>query len=246
MSIRPICTINYPLTNMVNRCIIKLTTLVNDKKGMIKVFTNFAKLDKEKKIRIINAALKEFGTKGYDNASTNNIVKEADISKGILFHYFKNKRQLFLYLYDYCVEVCSEEIYKKIDQEERDIIKRLQQISLIKLGLLRIYPGMTKFVEVAYLENSPDIKSEIDEKNKKLVNESYTKVFNNIDATMFKDGVDVNKAINMILWTFEGIAESEQKKLSSLSVKEIDYDRLFKESEEYIEIFRKAFYKDNI
>ncbi len=209
------------------------------------MYTNFAKLDEEKKIRIINAALKEFGSKGYDNASTNSIVKEANISKGILFHYFKNKKQLFLYLYDYCVEVCSEEIYGKIDQEERDIIKRLQQISLIKLDLIRIYPGMIKFIEVAYLESSPDIKNELDEKNKKFINENYTKVFNNIDVTMFKDGVDVDKVISMIQWTFEGIAESEQKKLSALSVKEIDYDRLFKESEEYIEIFRKAFYKDN-
>ena len=58
-------------------------------------------LSEEKQQRILNAALKEFAQKGYKNASTNQIVKEADISKGLLFHYFKNKKQLFLFLYDY-------------------------------------------------------------------------------------------------------------------------------------------------
>ena len=40
---------------------------------------------------MINAALKIFAKNGYAHASTDDIVKEAGISKGLLFHYFINK-----------------------------------------------------------------------------------------------------------------------------------------------------------
>lgn len=46
----------------------------------------------EKKERMINSALKEFSVNTFQKASTNTIVEEAGISKGLLFHYFGNKK----------------------------------------------------------------------------------------------------------------------------------------------------------
>jgi len=43
----------------------------------------FLALEPEKQSRIINAAIKEFVHKGYNKASTNEMVKDADISKGL-------------------------------------------------------------------------------------------------------------------------------------------------------------------
>ena len=51
----------------------------------------FFDLKKEKQDRMINAALKVFALNGYRHASTDDIVREAAISKGLLFHYFENK-----------------------------------------------------------------------------------------------------------------------------------------------------------
>ena len=48
----------------------------------------FFDLKKEKQDRMINAALKAFAVNGYKRASTDEIVKDAGISKGLLFHYF--------------------------------------------------------------------------------------------------------------------------------------------------------------
>ena len=46
----------------------------------------FFDLKKEKQDRILNGALKIFALNGYKNGSTDVIVKEAGISKGLLFH----------------------------------------------------------------------------------------------------------------------------------------------------------------
>lgn len=58
----------------------------------------FVKLTKSKQDKIFYSALKEFAMKGYSLASTNNICKEALISKGSMFQYFKNKENLFLFV----------------------------------------------------------------------------------------------------------------------------------------------------
>lgn len=61
----------------------------------------FFDLKKEKQDRIINAALKVFALNGYRHASTDDIVKTACISKGLLFHYFESKLGLYVFLFDY-------------------------------------------------------------------------------------------------------------------------------------------------
>ena len=63
----------------------------------------FFDLKKEKQDRMLNAALKIFALQGYRHASTDDIVKEAGISKGLLFHYFESKLGLYSFVYDYSV-----------------------------------------------------------------------------------------------------------------------------------------------
>jgi AcrR family transcriptional regulator len=50
---------------------------------------------KETKNSIISAALKEFGAKGYLDASMRDIARNAGVSVGNIYRYFKNKSELF-------------------------------------------------------------------------------------------------------------------------------------------------------
>ncbi len=54
--------------------------------------------------RILDGALKEFAAKSYTEASVNNICNDNDISKGIIYHYFKDKDELYLQ----CVKECFD------------------------------------------------------------------------------------------------------------------------------------------
>ncbi|WP_105617810.1 TetR/AcrR family transcriptional regulator [Vallitalea okinawensis] len=64
----------------------------------------FEKLDRKKQERIINAALHVFSVNDYKNALTDDIAAKAEISKGSLFQYFKNKLSLYLHLYNFSLE----------------------------------------------------------------------------------------------------------------------------------------------
>jgi len=207
------------------------------------MFSKFLNLKQEKQEKILDATIREFADKGFDKASTNEIVKEAGISKGILFHYFKNKKNLFLFVFDYCVELCLDEFSKKVNFEETDFFAKLRQISSFKLELAHKYPKIFRFFEVAIGEESIVVNNEIEERKKKISESNYDKVFNNIDMSKFRHGVDTTRAINIVMWTLEGIGTSELQKAKLSTSKQLDYEKTFSEMDIYLDMFKKYFYK---
>jgi len=203
----------------------------------------FFTLPQEKQERILNASIKEFAQKGFKNASTNEIVKEAGISKGLLFHYFNNKKDLFLFLYDHFSEILLKEFFEKLDSEETDIFNKLKQISTLKIQLMNQYPDIFDFFVKATVEEDRDIKKDIVERNDKMTVNSFARLFANIDTSKFREGVEIDKAINIILWTFEGIGNRHLDKLKLLPAETNNYKEIFDDIANYIEILKKSFYK---
>ncbi|EIJ80194.1 TetR family transcriptional regulator [Bacillus methanolicus PB1] len=206
------------------------------------MYSKFLNLSPDKQERILNAALKEFSQKGYEKASTNEIVKEAEISKGLLFHYFKNKKELFLFLYDHFVEIIMDEFYSKIDWNERDLLMRFREITVLEFELMKKYPDIFNFFMAAYHEESADVKIELEKRNKEILVSSYQKLFTDIDTSKFKQGIDINRAINIIIWTMEGFSNEQQKKEKLRSVDQINMDEILSEINHYLNLLKTFFY----
>jgi AcrR family transcriptional regulator len=187
--------------------------------------------------------MKEFAQKGFKNASTEAIVKEADISKGALFYYFKNKKGLFLFLYDYALNIIRDEILGKFDYDEKDIFERRKQAMLLKIDVLIKHPEMYDFLGTAYLEDSSEVKSEIDSVNKKELAAGHAKLFEGLDFSRFKEGVDIKKAIEIITWTVEGFINKETQRMKTIPLHDIDQYELVKELDTYLIMLKKSFYK---
>lgn len=62
----------------------------------------FYNLDTKKKDRFIQAFLKEFSSKLYEEASITSVVKQLGIAKGSVYQYFDDKLDLFLHLKTHC------------------------------------------------------------------------------------------------------------------------------------------------
>ena len=60
----------------------------------------FYKLDPQKQERILDAAAEEFTREGYQAASINQIIKDADISRGSFYTYFLDKHDLFDFIFE--------------------------------------------------------------------------------------------------------------------------------------------------
>ena len=65
----------------------------------------FSALPKEKQQAILRAGYRVFSQNSYKKSPMQEIAEEAGISKSLLFYYFRNKRALYLYLWDHCARV---------------------------------------------------------------------------------------------------------------------------------------------
>ncbi len=208
--------------------------------------SKFLSLKPEKQERILNAAIKEFARKGFEKASTNEIVKEANIGKGMLFHYFKSKKDLFLFLYDHTLDIVMTEFLGKLDWNEKDVFNRLRQMVYAKLELMKKYPEIFNFLMAANRESSGEVRKELESRNKEVTNAGYRKAFEDIDFGKFKEGIDIQKALNIIVWTVEGFAAKQQEKAGPLSLNELHTDELLAEMDRYLELLKNCFYKPQL
>ena len=113
----------------------------------------FFDLKKEKQDRMINAAQKVFALNGYRHASTDDIVREAAISKGLLFHYFENKLGVYAFVYDYSVRYLLLELSTAVDAKETDLFTLMQQVETGKMHAMCGYPYLQPFLNRAQAEN---------------------------------------------------------------------------------------------
>ena len=74
----------------------------------------FFNLSEAKRKRIFAAAVEEFATRRFSEASINQIVKEARISRGSFYQYFRGKEDLYLYV---LTEIGKEKISAAVPQQ---------------------------------------------------------------------------------------------------------------------------------
>ena len=95
--------------------------------------SKFFDLKKEKQDRIINAALKIFALQGYRHGSTDDIVREAAISKGLLFHYFGSKLGVYRFVYDYSVRFMNLELRSTVSPKETELFAVMKQVECARM-----------------------------------------------------------------------------------------------------------------
>ncbi len=207
------------------------------------MFLKFMNLEPERRNVMLNAALKEFAEKGFDDASTNIIAKESGISKPLMFHYVNNKKDFFLFLYDYCLEFLEKEYFNRIDLQEKDIFKRLRQTCLLKIQVMQKYPWIFDFVRVAVLTDSKTVNEELKKKRKMVETKSFERFYGDIDTSCFRSELDVDKAKQLIFWAVGGYANQILEQLKSLDVPEFDSEKIHDEFNGYLDELRKTYYQ---
>lgn len=195
-------------------------------------------ISQEKHTKIVNAAMEVFAKHPYKKASTAEIAKKAGIAKGLLFHYFENKRSLYFYLYDIGIEIISNEINVEGVLQTNDFFERLNNVTLAKFDSMRRHPFINSFFIKVYLEDDEEIKAELDERLAKLVNNKHI-LTDNIDVSMFRKTVDIEVLSNLIV-TFS--VEFIQSML--VMNPEVDMKLIVVEYQKYMKLLKENFYKE--
>ena len=192
----------------------------------------FFDLKKEKQDRIINAVLKIFAQNGYRHASTDDIVKEADISKGLLFHYFSSKIGVYEFIYEYSVRYMILELTTKVSKTESNLFEVMKQIEMARMNAMKGYPYIQQFLNRCEKEDAPEAQEVLREK-RPLLQEEYDRIYKQVLYTDFPAGVDGHKLQKMMELTVEGLM------LEKFEEKAFAPERLYGEIAGYMDMMRR-------
>lgn len=91
--------------------------------------------------KILDSALREYAEKGYGLASINTICSAGGISKGILYHYFRDRDELYLTCVRECFEVLTAYLRARAVLEKGDAESGLRSYFDARLAFFRENPS---------------------------------------------------------------------------------------------------------
>ena len=198
----------------------------------------FLALTDEKRTAILNAALQCFGKFGYEKASINDIAVAAHISKASVFQYFGSKKQLYIYLLEYCKKIIEGIFDKEALNSQTDLFDRILASSRMEMESFQNQPFILQFITSVWEETSPEVADALVILTEEVCKFRNDMVLREDDALKFKNPEDAQPVFQMLLLMAEGYAARYR------GVAAFDFQAVMEDFEENIAILRKNFYKE--
>lgn len=187
----------------------------------------FFSLPKEKQQAILNAGYRVFSQNSYKHSPMSEIAAEAGISKSLLFHYFHNKRELYLFLWDQCAQITIEYLTKSGCYEQRGLFESMERGMRAKLEIIRLYPDMANFTIKAFYETDADISAAVQESYHRYFNLKADKARVNMSPEQFIPGLDIPMMYREMYLASEGyLWEMVQRGNVDMAQMERDFSKL--------------------
>lgn len=161
--------------------------------------------------RILAAALEEFGSKSYDAASVNSICEAGQIPKGLIYHNFKGKDELYLL----CVKSCYDEMMAALEVHSFEILdakESLQNFLMVRQRFFQENPNYANIFFNAVLQPPKHLAQELAQLRRgfdEYFSQCYLAVLN---CLTLRDGITKELALEYFLAASEMFNSYFQKK----------------------------------
>lgn len=187
----------------------------------------FFSLPEEKQQAIINAGYRVFSQNTYKNSPMSEIANAAGISKSLLFHYFHNKKELYLFLWDKCAETTIKYLTENGCYGQTGLFESMERGMRAKMEIIRRYPDMANFTIKAFYETDPEICAAVQTSYHKYFNLKADKTRLNLDPSQFVAGLDIPMMYREMYRASEGyLWEMVQRGRVDMEQMERDFSRL--------------------
>lgn len=135
------------------------------------------------RFKILQVALNEFANYSYEKSSINRICTDGNISKGVMYHYFKDKDELYLLCIRYCYDTMVD-YYKVRLKDELDWREEIKKFFEIRYHFFRENPLLQRIFFNTLLRMPEHLKEEIKKITKSLDDLNYEfsmKILNKIE-----------------------------------------------------------------
>lgn len=195
----------------------------------------FFLLPAEKQQRIMNAGYRVFARNSYKKSPMSEIADAAGISKSLLFHYFHNKKELYLYLWEQCCQITVEYLTEYGCYEQEDLFEMLYRGMQAKIRMMKSYPDLGAFAIQVFYEKDPEVRPAVRESCKKYYDFKLEKALVNLNPGQFVPGLDLQMMYRDMYWASEGYLWEVMQR------GDLDICRMEKDFMEMIEFWKKIY-----
>ncbi|MBR5323232.1 MAG: TetR/AcrR family transcriptional regulator [Muribaculaceae bacterium] len=148
-----------------------------------------------KELQILEAAEKEFLTKGYDGARTTSIAKAAGVTHAMLHYYFRTKEQLFERIIDKKMSEITPLLTYLFGNDKLPLAERIKEAVSVHFDFIVANPELPKFLINEVLPNKERfvvLKSKIDK-----VLHQFNNLQKEVDEAALRGEVEQFNIINL-------------------------------------------------
>lgn len=198
---------------------------------------------------ILRAAIVEFGRMGYAAASTNTIIKQAQVSKGLLFHYFTNKEKLYKAAQLYVMEQYGYYMAQRMDTSTPDFFERILTNLRIKMeygcenaDFLALINQVLQLESDENTLTKPEAEAYVMEQwESKAKRPDF---FGGLDLSLFREGIEVMKVMDITRLALEACwLRFSQRYDNDMHQIVKEMDSYFAECEDIIMLLKKGAYR---
>ena len=160
----------------------------------------FYSLPKEKQQAILRADYRVFSRHSYKQSPMREIAEAAGISKALLFHYFRNKRELYLYLWNQCAVATISVMDQFHCSEAVPFFPQMERGMQDTLKIMRQEPDMAGFAIRAYYEEDPAIRPAIQESMRRYLSGKAKMPMLRLKPEEFRPGLDLQMMYKQMYW----------------------------------------------
>ena len=140
----------------------------------------------------------------YKKASMLAIANEANISKSLLFYYFKDKKEYYLFLFDTAIAFLDEQRETHNPNIKYDFFELINRTIEHRMRMIDAYPYLYKFIASAYYEDIEEIKPVLDNRKKVMLQSEKVAFLKVVDHEKFKEPNDAELLFDIVLAAAEG------------------------------------------
>ncbi|WP_127849193.1 TetR/AcrR family transcriptional regulator [Lacticaseibacillus hulanensis] len=202
--------------------------------------------DPEKEARIFASATHIFAKNGYQNAKTDEIAADADVSKGLLFHYFGSKANLYIETIRRTYAKLTGDADHSVWQDAPDLNTMVSRALRYKIQMQLDYPDEFNLALVAY-SNNATLPAKMQQQladiwNSELQNEVPALISPVLKRMHLRPGISVNDVIKLV--TAISMLIGEQAKVmvqNNPNIKIAEFDSVVNEAIKYMDILEHGF-----
>ena len=202
-------------------------------------FERFESLSEDRRRAVVDAAVEVFGGDDYACASTADIARRAGVSKSQLFFYFRNKKDLYLYVLTAVTRRVAEAVIDERWYQIDDFFEVMRYAATRKASFAGLSPRVMSFFVRAFYLGHRDVSGPLDAFMTDAVPAMVRTYLGHVRWERFRDDVDPMRVVRMLVWCGDGYLHERLR-----GGGEFDMEAMLSEFLVWLDWLKRATYKE--